>query len=93
MRHYQIKAVVKNYIKELEEKGVKPERIDPNTTFAEHSSEKLLAHAYHLGLGIEKMSNNEHLAGKANRHFGSMQMCLSFSGWYTLNELRQHNKQ
>jgi hypothetical protein len=30
--------------------------------------------------------------GKTNRHFASIQMCLSFAGWYTLEELKSHNR-
>lgn len=30
--------------------------------------------------------------GKANRHLTAIQMCLSFAGLYTLNDLMSHNK-
>lgn len=42
--------------------------------------------------GVKQYSAIPNKEGKTGRHLGSIQMCLSFAGWYSLEELMNHNK-
>jgi len=91
MTPQKIADVASFYAKMLRELGVAPRRIDPECSFSDQNKSAVLAHAAYLCENIAHFVQDEGKLGKANRHLASAQMCLSFAGLYTLNELRFHN--
>lgn len=89
MEYKEIFPIIDMYRKRLEHEKIPQIRMDADECFSSLTKEEILAHAYYL-IGIFKTHNKKDI-GKINRHFASIQMCLSFSGLYTLNELRDHN--
>lgn len=91
MTPQKIAQVVQLYSALLQKEGIIPRRIDLNSSFANKSQRELLAHASYLCEQLPSFVFVEDKFGKANRHLTAIQMCLSFAGCYTLNELRVHN--
>lgn len=87
----KIISVVEMYEEKLYKAGVPKIRMDTKRTFASLNKEEMLAHAYFLIDGVKESAKEDKL-GKMNRHLSSIQMCLSFAGWYTLEDLMNHNK-
>lgn len=87
----KIACVARRYSALLKEADVKPKRIDPTCSFAALPKEAVLAHVAYLCAHIPEYVANPGTLGKANRHLAAAQMCLSFVGLYTLDELREHN--
>ena len=87
----KIISVVGMYEEKLREGGIPKIRMDPTRTFASLSEKEMLAHAHFLIDGV-KESAKEGKLGKMNRHLSAIQMCLSFAGWYTLEDLMNHNR-
>ena len=87
----QILTEYKNY---LESKNVYANRIQTNKTFRDYKDDPLLilSHALYLVHGALVIAQNKDKYGKLNRHLTAAQMCLSFAGVYTLDELMAHNK-
>lgn len=92
MTKEKILEVTHSYIASLDERGVAAKRIDPKRTFGNCSKDELLAHARHLADNVLDLANEPDQYGKLNRHFTAMQMCLSFAGIYSLEELMEHNR-
>ena len=88
----KIRSVVITYQAELTERGITPQRIDTQKKFADYSEEEVLAHAAHLCCNIIDFLDDPAEWDKLNRHLGALQMCLSFAGCYSLDELRAHNR-
>jgi len=91
MKRRKILAITREYIQKLSETGTPPSRFPTNRSFQTASTEEILSHAHYLALNLESF-NPQTQYGKLNRHFTAIQMCLSFAGWYTLDELMQHNR-
>lgn len=93
----QVVTVVSTYAEKLAKAGVKKESMDPDLTLASLSSQQHLAHAYYLCDGVIKRAqiNNADWADgrKVGSHLTSIQYHLSLAGWYTLEELKDHNRQ
>jgi hypothetical protein len=87
----KIRDVVTFYHSTLSQAGIQPQRINVDSSFGSVPRTALLAHAHYLCDGVLRMNITQQY-GKANRHLTAVQMCLSFAGWYTLNELREHNR-
>ena len=87
----KIRDVVTFYHSTLTQAGIQPQRINVHSSFGSVSQTALLAHAHYLCEGVLNMNIAQHY-GKANRHLTAVQMCLSFAQWYTLHELREHNR-
>ncbi|MEK7629810.1 MAG: hypothetical protein AAB432_00295 [Patescibacteria group bacterium] len=85
-------SVIEMYEKQLYEAGIPKIRMDPKKTFASLSKNEILAHAHYLCDGIKKYAKNPEKQGKSGRHLASIQLCLSFAGWYTLEDLMNHNR-
>ena len=66
-------------------------RINPARTFQSLSVPEILAHAHHICDGVKEYAKDPERIGKANSHLTVVQMCLSFAGWHTLQELLEHN--
>jgi hypothetical protein len=88
----KILTIVAIYEKRLLEEKIFKIRIDPKRTFASLSKEEILSHAYYLIDGIKEYIKTPNKEGKACRHLASVQMCLSFAGWYSLEDLINHNR-
>lgn len=91
MKPAKIFSVVSMYAERLREEKVVPQRISPNRSFAECAQDEILAHTAYL---VEQFFSYDVSAqyGKLNRHLAAIQMCLSFAGWYTLEEIMEHNR-
>ncbi len=86
----KIYAVVKMYRTRFEKEGIPKKRMDPQSFFK--SKEEMLAHAHYLLDGIEEYAKDSDKKGKCGRHLGSCQTLLWTAGWYTLEELMNHNR-
>ena len=66
--------------------------MDPKLTFGELTEGELLRHAHFLCDGAKIFAINPDRRRKAGSHLTVIQMCLSFAGWYTLEDLMRHNR-
>lgn len=66
--------------------------MNPKRTFASLSNYELLSHAHFLIDGAKEYARNPEKQRKAGSHLTAIQMCLSFAGWYTLEDLMNHNR-
>jgi len=71
---------------------IKPKRIDPKLAFSRYTSIGLMAHIKYLAINLREYALDPEKYGKANRHLGAIQTLLSVVGWYTLEELMDHNR-
>ena len=92
MTPYKIISLIERYERELTALGIPKERIDPSRSFASLTREQALAHAHYLCDGVKEYALDQQRTGKTGRHLASVQMCLSFAGLYTLDQLMSHNK-
>jgi len=69
-----------------------PKRIDPSRKFSELNRDEILSHARYLCQNLMTFLHDPEKEGKIGRHFGALQMCLSFAGLYTLEDLMSHNR-
>ncbi len=88
----KIISVIEMYQRKLSGCGVIQERMDPGRTFQSLSQDELLSHAFFLCSFAKEYAADPEKFGKANRHLTAIQMCLSFAGWYTLEDLMNHNR-
>jgi len=91
MDYEKVISVVEMYEERLHREGIPKIRIDPKRTFASLTREEMLAHAHFLTDGAKKYAREGKLR-KMGSHLTAIQMCLSFAGWYTLEELMNHNR-
>ena len=85
-------AVIKMYEQRLAKEGIPKVRMDPDLTFGELSEFELLRHAHFLCDDAKKYAQDPSRQRKAGSHLTVIQMCLSFAGWYTLEDLMNHNR-
>jgi hypothetical protein len=89
----QMKDVLGIYEERLLNAAIPKERMEPSKTFESLSRAERLAHAHYLVENLWKMMREApEKSDKIHRHFAAIQMCLGFSGWYTLKELMDHNR-
>ncbi len=88
----KITEVIKMYERRLCEAGVPKIPMDSGKKFSELSKNELLAHAHFLCEGVKKYALDPKKRRKTGSHLTAVQMCLSFAGWYTLDDLKYHNK-
>ncbi len=88
----KIVAVITMYERRLRDALVPKVRMDPKRTFGSLNKDEHLAHAHFLCGGAKEFARDPEKYGKANRHLTAVQMCLSFAGWYTLEDLMNHNR-
>lgn len=81
------------YEKRLRDFGVPMKQMDPKRTFASLSVDEMLAHAHYLCAGVKIFALDPERQRKAGSHLTSVQLCLSFAGWYTLEDLMNHNRE
>ncbi len=87
----KIIALIDMYEKRLREENIPKIRIDIKRTFASLKQKEMLAHAHFLCDGVKIYAGNPGKQRKTGSHLTAVQMCLSFAGWYTLEELMNHN--
>ncbi len=87
-----ILAVCNMYQKRFDTEGIPKKRMDEKKFF--ESKDEMLAHANYLLDGIRGFSVSMSLRniGKTGRHLGSVQTLLWVAGWYTLEEIMNHNR-
>jgi len=88
----KIISVIEMYERRLHEEGILKGRIDPHRTFGDLTKSELLSHAYFLCDGVKIYAQDPEKRRKTGSHLTAIQMCLSFAGWYTLEELMDHNR-
>ena len=81
------------YEKQLKEAGVPKVRINQKRTFASLTADEILAHAHFLCDRVKQFALDPEKRRKTGSHLTVIQMCLSFAGWYTLEELMNHSKE
>ena len=92
MTPQKIIATIEQYEQELAALGVPRKRMDPNRTFASLSREEMLMHAHYLCSGVKEYALDLQKQRKAGSHLTSVQLCMSFAGLYTLQELMDHTR-
>jgi len=80
------------YEERLQKAGVPKFPMDPKRTFESLTKDEMLAHAHFLCDGVKLFAIDPERQRKAGSHLTSVQLCLSFAGWYTLEELMNHNR-
>ncbi len=88
----KIITIVEKYEKRLCKEEIPKIRIDPKRTFASCNREEILAHANYLIDGVKEYAVDPEKKRKTGSHLTAIQMCLSFAGWYTLEDLMNHNR-
>lgn len=88
----KIISVIEMYEKRLREESVPKIRMDPKRTFHSTSVAERLAHAHFLCDGVKEYAKDPERQRKTGSHLTAVQMCLSFAGWYTLEDLMNHNR-
>ena len=91
MKRKKILEVCNSYKKMLEEKDVEPKRWDVQRPFSESRLDERMSHALYL-IGNISSFDPQRQYDKLNRHFTAIQMCLSFAGMFTLEDLMSHNR-
>lgn len=85
-------AVIEMYEQRLAKEGIPKVRMDPKLTFGELSQFELLCHAHFLCDDAKVFAQDPARQRKAGSHLTAIQICLSFAGWYTLEDLMSHNR-
>lgn len=88
----KMRSVVEMYRAQLEAEKIPQQRIDPRRAFCHCTKDEKLAHAHYLVDSLKKFIDDPEKYGKANRHLAAIQMLLSEAGWYTLEDLMNHNR-
>ncbi len=92
MTPQKIISTIEMYEKRFFELGVPKVRMNPKRMFASLSQEEMLAHAHFLCSSVKTYAMEPEKQRKTGSHLTAVQMCLSFAGWYTLEELMEHNR-
>ncbi|MDB4992555.1 MAG: hypothetical protein JWL75_800 [Parcubacteria group bacterium] len=92
MTPIKILNLIERYEQELAALGVPKQRIDVTRTFASLTKDEMLAHAHCLCTGVKEYATDPDRQRKTGSHLSAIQMCLSFAGLYTLEELMDHNR-
>jgi len=88
----KIISVIEMYEEQFRGEGIPKIRMDPIRTFASLSKKEMLAHAHALCEGVKEYAVDPQKQRKAGSHLTSVQLCMSFAGWYTLEDLMNHNR-
>lgn len=88
----KIVLIIEMYEKRLRVAEVPKVRMDAKRTFESLTKPELLAHAHFLCDGVKEYALDPEKQRKTGSHLTAVQLCLSFAGWYTLEELMNHNR-
>lgn len=86
----KILQVVALYRERFKREDIIPKRMNEKAFFS--SEREMLEHAHFLLDGIVDYATQPGKQGKTGRHLGSVQMLLWVARWYTLEELKNHNR-
>lgn len=92
MKPEKIISVITMYEDRLHKAGIPKIRMDPSRMFRSLTDSEILAHAHFLVDSAKEFAVDPERQRRAGSHLSSIQMCLGFAGWYTLQELMNHNK-
>lgn len=92
MESQHVISIIEKYETKLSAAGIPKERIDPTRTFQSLSISEILAHAHFICDGVKEYARDPTKQRKTGSHLTVVQMCLSFAGWYTLEDLMTHNR-
>lgn len=92
MKTEKIIAVIGMYEKRLCKEDIPKIRMNPKRTFESLTKDEILAHAHFLTDGVKELVKNTKKKRKTGSHLTAIQMCLSFAGWYTLEDIMNHNR-
>lgn len=87
----KISSVIEMYEKRLVQSGIPKIRMNPKLMFESLTRYERLAHAHYLCDGVKEYARDPDKQRKTGSHLTSVQLCLSFAGWYTLEDLMNHN--
>ena len=85
-------SIIEMYEERLRNAGVPKVRMNPKRTFKSLTEAEMLAHAHFLCAGVKEYARDPARQRKTGSHLTSVQLCLSFAGWYTLEDLMNHNR-
>ena len=88
----KIISVIEMYEARLRKADIPKRPVCDQCTFKCLSEAEVLAHAHWLCDGVKQFAKDPTKRRKTGSHLTAVQMCLSFAGWYTLGELKTHNK-
>ena len=90
-----VERIVDGYREELERLGVPKKKMDGYRTFNSLGIPDRLAHAHYLCDNIRELLKTKRKTWSDGRkigsHLTSIQLCLSFSDKFSLDDLRHHN--
>jgi len=88
----QIIRVIEIYEQRFRESQLPALRMDTSRKLRSLNERELRMHAHYLCEEIRKLVDQPGKEGKVGRLLGFLQACLCFSGWYTIDQLRNHNR-
>ncbi len=88
----KIITIIEMYERRLCAANIPKVRMDPKRTFASLTKKERLQHAHFLCDGVRQYAKDPQRQRKTGSHLSAIQICLSFAGWYTLEDLMNHNK-
>lgn len=88
----KIISVIEMYERRLVKEGIPKERMDLKRTFGSLRPMEALKHAHFMCAGVKKYALDPTKQRKAGSHLTAVQMSLSIAGWYTLEDLMNHNR-
>ena len=91
MEPEKIRSVVALYRTRFEAEGIPKKRMAVEQCCPK-TKEEMLAHAHYLLDGVDEFSRNPEKVGKTGRHLASVQTLLVVTGWYSLEDVMNHNK-
>ena len=92
MKTKEVISLVEMYERCFQIEHIPKVRMDPRRTFQSLSKEEILAHAHFLCDGVKEYARDPKRRRKTGSHLTAVQMCLSFAGWFTLDDLLNHNR-
>lgn len=92
MTPQKIISVIEMYEERLRKAGIPKVRMDPKRTFESLTQAERLSHAHFLCDSVKTYATDPQKQRKTGSHLTAIQLCLSYAGWYTLEELMNHNR-
>lgn len=92
MNTEKIKEVIDKYRQDLEHRQTYPVRMDITKCYVDLTQSQRLNHVHYLLDGLEAFYQDPEKKGKTGRHLGAIQAILCYEGFYSLEELMNHNR-
>lgn len=87
----EIESIVFKYKKILSDAGLAPKKLNESRILANCTNSEIFSHALFLCEETLLFVKNPSKILKSNRHVTAIQICLGFTGKYSLEELMCHN--